>query len=217
MSRHDAHKALVAPLRSALYAGEVGAIRRALTELFAPEAKIQMGQPFDKVAGPQDLFERVYAPLLDAMPRLEFRDFILMAGPRWGQGKTGDWVGIGGNLVGTLVTPWLGIPVTGRPVFMRYHEYWRIEEGRVVEVEALWDIPQVMVQAGVWPMAPQLGVEWMCPGPADGRGIVTGTRDDDMSDASVRVVWDMLHDLKQGTADTPERGLGGFWHEQASW
>lgn len=30
---------------------------------------------------------------------------------------------------------------------MRYHEFFRIEDSKVVEMQALWDIPQVMLQA----------------------------------------------------------------------
>ncbi len=140
-----------------------------------------------------------------------------MAGPGRGVDRGGDWVGLGGNFFGTFRAPWLGIPASGKPVFMRYHEYLRLEDGKVVEMEAIWDIPQVMLQANAWPMAPQLGVEWMCPGPADGLGVITTPFDAQKADHSVQIVWDMLHDLKQGTAETPGRGLGGYWHENAVW
>ena len=147
---------------------------------------------------------------------MERRDFIAMAGPRWG-GERGDWVGLGGNIVGHLMAPLLGIPPTTAPVFMRYHEYLRIEDGVVVEMEGLWDIPEVMQQAGVWTMQEQRGVGWMCPGPGDGRGVLEGPHDPEQSEASVRRVWEMLHDLKQGAAATPGRGLGGYWHDHAMW
>jgi hypothetical protein len=157
MSVHDANKDRVAPLRDALYRGGAEAVRDALFRAFAPDAAIRLGHPFQEVAGPEYLWDRVWEPLLQAMPDMERRDFIVMAGPRWGEGPSGDWVGLGGNIVGTLTAPWLGIPATGRPVFMRYHEYLRIEDGLIVEMEGLWDIPQLMAQAGVWPMAPQAG------------------------------------------------------------
>ena len=58
---------------------------------------------------------------------------------------------------------------------MRFHEFYRIEDGRVVEIQALWDIPEVMMQAGAWPMVPQPGrLEWHVPGPATQDGIVPG-------------------------------------------
>lgn len=214
---HDHTKAVIAPLRAAFRSGGASGLRGALVDSFAPDAQIRLGHPFDRLTGPAELFDRVYEPLLRAMPDLERLDFICMSGERWGDGCSGNWVGLAGNFVGTFRAPWLGIPATGSPVFMRYHEYLRIEDGLVAEMQALWDIPQVMLQAGVWPMAPQMGVEWMCPGPADGQGILTAPHDTAAAEASVQLVWDMLHDLKKGDADTPERGLGGFWHPNASW
>ena len=37
---------------------------------------------------------------------------------------------------------------------MRFHEFYLFEDGKVVEFQALWDIPDLMMQAGAWPMAP---------------------------------------------------------------
>ena len=216
-SVHDMNKAHVAHLRAALYSCDPERIKSAIFAHFAPDARIRLCAPFQDVAGPADLWQRVYAPLLAAMPDMERQDAIVMAGPRWGAGQSGDWVGLGGNFVGTFRADWLGIPATGRPVFMHYHEYLRLEDGLIVEMEALWDIPQVMVQASAWPMAPQLGVEWMCPAPAQGSGVVQAPFDAARADASVQIVWDMLHELRRGDADTPDRGLGGYWHDHAMW
>ena len=57
--------------------------------------------------------------------------------------------------------------------------FYRIEDGRIVEMQALWDIPEVMMQAGAWPMVPSLGREFCIPGPASGDGIVREARDPD--------------------------------------
>lgn len=187
------------------------------SELFTSDAVIRMCAPFGDLTGRDALWSELYAPLLRAMPDIERRDFIVMAGPRWGVDQSGDWVGVGGNFIGTFTQPWLGIPPTGRPIYLRYHEYMRFEDGQAVEMEAIWDIPQLMLQAGAWPMAPQLGVEWMCPGPAPSNGVKTGPWDEAASSASVQIVYDMLHDLKKGTAEMPGRGLGGYWHQNAMW
>lgn len=217
MSIHDHHKARLAPLREAFYCGDSESRRLALTDAFAPDAQIRLGAPFPEIVGAGQLWTKVYAPLLEAIPDMERREFIVMAGPRWGEGHHENWIGLGGNCVGTFCAPWLGIPAHGKPIFMRYHEYLRIENGQIVEMEGLWDIPQLMLQAGVWPMAPQLGVEWMCPGPADGQGIITMPFDRAKAEQSVKIVWDMLHDLKQGDANTPARGLAGYWHPHCFW
>ena len=217
MTVHDANKALLGPLRVSLRSRDKNAIRAALSRVFAPDARIRLGHPLGDMKGPGALWDQGYSPLLDAMPDMERIDFIVMAGPRWGQGKKGNWVGLGGNFVGTFAAPWLNIPATGCPVFMRYHEYLRVEDGQVVEMEGLWDIPQLMIQAGAWPMPDQRGVEWMCPGPSTGMGVITAPFEAAKADASVQAVWDMLHDLKKGDAQTPDRGLGGYWHPNAPW
>ena len=49
-----------------------------------------------------------------------------------------------------------------------------MEGGKVVEMQALWDIPELMMQARAWPMAPGLGREWQVPGPATQDGLVAG-------------------------------------------
>lgn len=217
MSIHDTNKHHFAPVRAALYDVDPANLRRVLAGAFAPDAKIDLCAPFETLSGPEELFDSVYAPLLHAMPDMERRDFIFMAGPRWGHGKSGNWIGLAGNIVGRFDAPWLGIPPTGRPVFMRYHEYYRIKDGKVVEMSGLWDIPQLMVQAGAWPFAPQAGVEWMCPGPADGRGIKVDPCETNAGNASVQLVWDMLHDLQRGTAETPLGETAGYWHPKCLW
>lgn len=214
MTRHERHKELTAQWRSALRSGDLSRVSAAAETLFAPDAVIKLGYPFGEVRGPEALINGIYAHLFAAMPDMERGDFIVMAGREY-QGK-GDWIGLGGNVIGTFTRDWLGIPATGQPAFFRYHEYLRFDGDQVVEMEALWDLPQLMIQAGAWPMAPQLGVEWICPGPSTGNGVKSGVGDPDLTAASLQLVWDMLHDLKQGTAQDAGRGLT-FWHSSAPW
>ena len=160
-------------------------IKTAIQEAFAPDAVVRLGHPMGEVRGAEALWDAVYAPLLAALPDLERADFILMAGPRW-RGM-GDWIGIGGHFMGSFRAPWLGIPAAGHPVYFRYHEYLRLEEGQIVEMEALWDIPQLMQQAGAWPMAPQLGVGMDVPRSVHGHdGVITAPFDAAQADASVQ-------------------------------
>jgi hypothetical protein len=95
--------------------------------------------------------------LADAIPDLERRDTIVIAGNALGQ----DWVGCGGYYTGLFERPWLKIPPTRHQISLRFHEFYRMEEGRVIEMQALWDIPEVMMQARAWPMAPVLAENGM--------------------------------------------------------
>ena len=213
---HSANKAAIAPLRAAMVDLEPGAVRAALREALSEDCIVHMPYPFGDLSGPDAFYEACYAPLLEAMPDLERRDWIVMAGPT----EHGDnWVGCGGHYMGTFVGPWLDIPPTGHLTHMRFHEFYRLREGRVVEIQTLWDIPEVMMQANAWPMAPSLGLEFCIPGPATLDGHVPGPWDKARSQASCDHVVTMLTHMKkhpsQGGPDVME--MPRFWHEKMNW
>ncbi len=179
----------------------------------AADAAVHLAHPFETLAGWEALADAGYRPLTEAMPDLERRDFLVMRGRSGGD----DWVGCAGHYVGTFRRPWLDIPATGRPIYMRYAEFFRTVGGEAVEVQALWDIPQVMMQAGAWPMAPSLGVEWMVPGPAGNDGVTRERRDPEEGAASLRLVGDMLAGLHRSPDGVEAMGLDQYWHPNCSW
>lgn len=209
------NKALIAPLRAAMYDFAETKVRAALAQEVAPDADVHLCAPFGDLRGAA-YYDTVYAPLLAAIPDLERRDFIIMAGP---DGAGTQWVGCAGHYTGTFVAPWLDIPPTGHLVHMRFHEFFCIEDDRVVEIQAIWDIPEVMMQAGAWPLAPSLGREGLVPGPATQDGVVQGPRDDAQAQASCDLIVDMLtHMTRHPSKGGPEMmELERFWHDRMTW
>jgi predicted ester cyclase len=128
------------------------------------------------------------------------------------------WLGAAGHYMGTFAKAWMDIPPTGHAVAMRFHEFWRIEDGRVVEMQALWDIPEVMVQAGAWPLAPSLGRGWLVPGPATCDGIVPGPHDPARAAATRDRVTAMLTAMTRHPREPAEAmELPRFWHPRMMW
>ena len=212
---HSRNKAALQPLRRALYNYESQTVLKELNSLFLKDAKVHLATPFEDLDGPQDLFMQAFEPLQRAIPDLERRDTIVMAGPG---AVDGDWVGCCGYYTGTFLRPWMDIPPTGHQVSMRFHEFFRIEDGKVVEMQALWDIPEVMIQARAWPMVPSLGREWHVPGPATQDGLVSDPRNDASSSASRQLVQNMLAGLaKFATGGVGAMELEKFWHPRFSW
>ena len=208
-------KQLIAKFRAALYDCDAGALLGQLREVFAPDCTVRLTTPFEDLAGPDALFEIGYRPLLAAIPDLERRDFIVMAG------KAGEdaWVGCAGHYLGVFEGPWLDIPPTRQAVAMRYHEFFRVVDGRVAEMHAVWDIPQLMMQANAWPMTPSLGVNWLAPGPATQDGIAERPYDPAKTEASLTLVRDMLTDMgkhpRQGGPEIMQ--LERYWHPKMNW
>ena len=209
------NKQLINKHRAVLYDCDASVLKNSLQELFAPKCEINMAFPFETLDGPDSLFDQVYGPLLVAIPDLERRDFILMAGQSNGE----NWVGCAGFYTGVFEHPWLDIPPTQHAVAMRYHEFFRLEDDHVIEMQALWDIPQLMMQANAWPMTPSLGVEWLVPGPATQDGIITSPYDQARADASLHLVLDMLSDMvKHPLGGGPDiMQLECYWHPKMSW
>jgi predicted ester cyclase len=191
---------------------EAASAQAALRTAFAPEARISMCYPFGDLTGPDALFAECITPLLRAMPDLERRDMIVMAGTT-PEGQ--DWAGCMGNYMGTFLAPFLDIPPTGRLAHMRYHEFFRIEDGRITEMQAIWDIPELMMQAGAWPMAPQLGAYLCTPAPMSGDGL---TLIGDGTAARDHVIA-MLEDLCRHPAnpDPKVMQLEKYWHPRFNW
>ncbi|MCP5096463.1 MAG: ester cyclase, partial [Chloroflexi bacterium] len=186
MNIHQQNKQLIKKFRDALYDCDVLALKSQLRDLFAADCKIHLAFPFEDLDGADGLFEEAYVPLLTAVPDLERRDSIVMAGASNGA----NWVGCSGHYVGVMKRPFLDIPPTQHAIFMRYTEFFRIEDDQIVEMQAIWDIPQLMMQAKAWPLAPSLGVEWFVPGPATQDGIITAPYDKVQAAASLRIVLD---------------------------
>ncbi|WP_286197016.1 ester cyclase [Tropicibacter sp. R15_0] len=216
MDRHTQHKALIAPLLTAMRDFAERSVRDALDRLLGDSAEVRLCHPIGTLRGARAFYNAAYAPLVAAMPDLERRDWIVMAGM---DDHGCDWIGCGGHYVGTFMAPWLDILPTGHLAHMRFHEFYRFEGNKVVEVQAIWDIPELMMQAGSWPMAPSLGREMLVPGPATQDGIIGGPWDEERAKASCDHVLDMLaHLVRHPVLGGPEvMEMERFWHPRFNW
>ena len=205
-------KSVIKPLQSAMMDFAELPVRSALNNLLTPKAKLQICYPFGELIGPESLYEGAYSQLFNSIPDLERRDIITMAGTT-PEGQ--DWVGTMGNYMGTFVKPWLNIPATGHLTHMRFHEFFKIEDGAVSEMQAIWDIAEVMVQARAWPLAPQLGSFLCTPAPMTQDGLcISGN-----GDMALKRVLAMLTDLCRHPAEGgPEiMRLSTHWHSKFNW
>jgi len=203
-------KSLLARYQTALATATPAGAEAALTAMFDPQAEVKLCTPFGTGTGPAAVMAAL-TPLMAAMPDLERRDMIVLAGTT---PEGSDWVATCGNYMGTFTAPWLGIPPTGHLTHMRYHEFFRIEGGNVVEMQAIWDIPEVMMQAGAWPMVPQLGKFLCTPAPMTQDGL-TASGD---GTATMQHVLDMLTALCRHPKEPVDAmELPRFWHPRFNW
>lgn len=189
---------------------DAAGMRAAVEAAFAPEAAVHLFHPLGDVTGAGGLIAAALDPLWTAFPDAERRvDISIRGTDAHGQ----DWIGEAGHYAGRFAVPFLGIPPTGRLAALRYHEFFRMEGDRAVEMQAIWDLPDLMLQAGVWPMAPALGQGGRVPGPMT----QDGTRQAGDGAAAKRVVGDMLDHLHLSPQGEEAMRLPAFWHPRCSW
>lgn len=171
--------------------------------------------PLNERVGAPGVVEALWRPLLAAVPDLERRDDVLLAGA-W---RDAPWVAACGHYVGTFARDWLDVPATGVPVSIRYGEITRLDGGRIVEAYVFLDLLDVMRQAGVWPLAPPLGSAERWPGPRTHDGVIAAPRDAAESAESLRLVEAMIAGLMEFDGRTLESmGQQRFWDvERMMW
>ena len=194
---------------------EVGAAEVGFRDIVAPGAAIHFTHPFETLKNVGELFELVYRPLCQALPDLERRMTIVVSG-RTESGH--DMVGVCGYYTGAFRRPWLGIPANGQQVTMRFHEFFRLGSDGVEEIQAVWDIPELMLQAGSWPMAPALRRSWNVPAPATQDGLHRPNASVEESTASMRVITEMIGEMVRHPREPISvMRLADFWHPRSSW
>ena len=210
-----------------LYAGlaqlaeaEPAGAAAALDGLYERDAEWRGAHPLNETRGVEAIASRVWEPLLTAFPDLERRDLIVVGGGFEGR----DYVAAVGHYCGTFRADWLTIPATGRPVYIRYGEVHELKDGRIVQSNCLWDILDVIRQAGFWPIAPSLGTEGMWPGPITGDGLVFVPTDPAQSAASLAQTLAMHRTLgdyddsggagREGLLEMPQKA---HWHPRMMW
>ena len=191
-----------------------------LAALYHPDALWHGSHPLNDATGPDAIASIAFAPLLAACPDLERRDGIFAAGIY--EGNT--IVTAMGHYCGTFRSAFLGLPPTGRALFLRYGEAHRMVDGKIAKSWCLWDLLDLIRQAGYWPVAPSLGLEGLWPGPLTADGVLLHPTDPGASAASLAQTLAMHKTLgdyddrlglgREGLLAMPQKQ---HWHPKMMW
>ena len=89
--------------------------------------------PFDQLTQ-TELADLFWTPLRHSISHLQRRQDIFFAGLNEIDDFKSTWVVSMGHLTGLFDNAWLGIPATGKMVFLRYCEFHRVEHGTIKAV-----------------------------------------------------------------------------------
>jgi len=176
--------------------------------------------PFDEIVGAEQVGEEFWAPLKRSLRPMQHRMDVFFAGENEIDGFSSVWVASMGHLMGLFDAPWLGLPPTGRIAMLRYGAFHKIVDGQIGETAMFFDVPHLMVQAGVDPFPPQTGVHLVQPGPIDNDGLLFAEHDPDEGRKTLAAINSMAEDLSTwsgGRNEPLEDELRRSWHEDMLW
>lgn len=177
--------------------------------------------PFYEKHSAEDVIETFWKPLRTSFSPIQRREDMFFAGDNDCDGGETQWVVSVGNLLGLFDTDWLGIPPTGKMVFLRYAEFHRVEGDKIAETALFCDVVSVMDQAGHYPLPEMTGASFLYPGPRTHDGLLLDKQDPEEAQKTLKVLNQMINDLdeinKSGEDKCPPELLARTWNEDMIW
>ncbi|MCK0125953.1 ester cyclase [Gelidibacter sp. F2691] len=174
--------------------------------------------PFHEINDSIEVVSRFWGPLKTALTHMQRRMDVFMAGQNTIEDRGGVWVVSMGHLMGLFDQPWLGISPTGKIAMLRYCEFHRVEGDKITETAMYFDIPHLMMQAGLEPFPPQTAAHMVQPGPMTHEGLMFDAQDPEAGRQTLDLIHRMISDLGQWDSDLSlEDELRQTWSEDMIW
>lgn len=218
MSDFAKEKQLVTAFYRALDAARSEPIASVMAAYCADEYLWRGFHPFDEQHGSDAVARVFWQPLQKALSHLQRRQDVFMAGRNEMDGFESTWVVSMGHLMGLFDASWLGIPPTGKMAFLRYCEFTRVTDGKITETAMFFDVPHLMVQAGLSPFPPQTAAQLVQPGPMTHDGLMFAPEPAEEGEKTLAAINAMITDLGQWQSGLSlEDELRRTWHEDMIW
>lgn len=174
--------------------------------------------PFGALTGPEAVAESFWIPFRNALKCMQNRVDIFFAGRNEIDGFQSVWVVSMGHLMGLWDGPWLGLEPTRKMAFLRYCAFHRVEGGKITDTAMYFDLPHLMMQAGLQPFPPQTAAHLVQPGPQTHDGLLWDRQPEGEGVKTLATINAMIGDLGQWALGLPlEEELRRTWHEDMIW
>ncbi|MCH8867656.1 MAG: nuclear transport factor 2 family protein [Proteobacteria bacterium] len=215
MPDYQDSKALVLNFYEELEAASADRVGSVLNRYTSSDYRFRGVHPFNEIDGADAVADTVWNPLMSAFTAMQRRQDIFMAGTNSQDGT--EWVTSMGQFMGLFDNDWLGIPATGKIIFLPYVEFNRISDGKISESAFFCDIISVMNQAGLTPLPMQTGADIINPGPRTHDGLMFDDQDPAASAKTLELVNKMLDDLLTDDLESSTQTLARTWHQDMTW
>ena len=152
--------------------------------------------PFNEIQDLVHLYKDFWQPLKKSFTNLQRRMDIFFAGSNSLSSNRDVWVVSMGHLMGLFDTPWIGIKHTNKIAMLRYCEFNKIVKGKITEVAMFFDIPHLMIQAGLRPFPLETAISLVQPGPISHNGLLFEEQNLIDTKNTSELIEQMINDVK---------------------
>ena len=188
--------------------------------LLADHAEWHCSHPVNVVQGFEAIQQDWCAPLAQAFQGLERRQSIFMAGGFNGQfnGGAGIWVSTTGYYTGVFEQDLWGIKAHHKLAFLRFGEFYRVENGCIVEARILVDLVDLARQTGRNLLPKSNGEDILIPSPADQGGLMYAAQTDAHTLGSISKIHNMIDGLMRfDGVNLATMGMHEHWSPNMMW
>ena len=217
MSKHLENKKMVMEYNNSIYGSTPETIEKVISKYYSEDIDWRGPQPFNEIKGSKHVIDKFWKPFISSFPNLKKEAYVHMAGndPLFPEN---DWVLTSGNYIGIFEHDFLNIPATNEAVWVRYMEYNRIVDGKIIQTYTLIDILDLMRQAGI-KFITSLSPEIIVPGPATHDGVMMGECNTEESqktfDLAHSLCWKSLTSFKD--KGVGKMGMEKYWDKNFMW
>lgn len=212
-------KALVQAHYAALAEATTETVTDALATRMTSNAAWRGLHPFNDQTGPEGA-ATFWKPFLASFSPVQRREDMFFAGHNH-LDAGGIWTASMGHLMGLFDAPFLNIPATRKIAMLRYAEFNRVEDGKIVETAFFPDILHLMAQAGIHRFPNQTAMHLVQPGPRTHDGCVMDPQDPAEGAKTLDLIERMIGAIGDAnidpTARTPREELQENWTEDMLW
>ncbi len=215
---YQSEKALVRAHYDALAQATPKTVAHALGEQTSADWHWGGMHPFYEQNGAEAVADSFWRPFLTAMTKMQRRQDMFFAGRNEIDGFASVWVVSMGHLMGLFDAPFIGIKPNRRIAMLRYAEFHKIVDGKIVETALFCDLLHLMRQAGQYPLPPQTGMHLVQPGPATHDGLLFADAPAIEGDKTLALINSMIGDINTHQKyATPQEELARCWHDDMLW
>ena len=213
-------KKIVLNFYDALQSSDIEETSKVLSKYCSDDILWRGFHPFNEINSSKNLASQFWLPFRKSFTKFQRRMDIFLAGSNTISGSEGVWVISMGHLMGLFDKSWLGIKQTNKIAMLRYCEFSKIENNKISEVAMFFDIPHLMLQAGLKPFLKETGISLIQPGPLTHDGLMFGRQNIAKGKKTKKIIENMIDDVKTWKStnrDSLIKELYNSWNEDMIW